>query len=160
MSSNLHARGTYLPSLYTLGVRGIATSYIRTSSYGDGNLCWMCQLYLGTYVHTLGVLHNSNHGWKWIHKSQMACGWGVCIISPSVFFVANFACSQSADYQCKVMIIPKEDLTKSGYKPEMKYKLSLTILLCFWLHDENRNLAIRVSFFNFVTYLKWQSSIR
>jgi hypothetical protein len=66
----------------------------------------------------------------------MVCGW-VCIISPSVFFVANFVCSQSADYPSKVMIIPNEDLTKSGYKPEMKYKLSSTILLCFWLHNEN-----------------------
>jgi hypothetical protein len=59
----------------------------------------------------------------------MACGW-VCIISPSVFFVANFVCSQSDDH-------PKGRLTNSGYKPEMKYKLSLTILLYFWLHDEN-----------------------
>jgi hypothetical protein len=67
----------------------------------------------------------------------MACGW-MCIISPSVFFVANFVCSQSADYPSKVMIIiPKADLTKSGYKPEIKYKSSLTILLYFWLHNED-----------------------
>ncbi len=130
MSSNLHARGTYLPSLYTLGVRGIATSYIRTSSYGCVSSIW---------VHTLAVLHRSNHGWKWIDKSEMACGW-VCIISPSLFFVANFVCSQSADYPSQVMIIPKEDLTKSGYKPEVKYKISLIILLYFLLHDENREI--------------------
>jgi len=55
---------------------------------------------------------------------------GVHNITTSVF-CSKFVCSQSADYPSEVMIIPKEDLTKSGYKPEIKYKLSLTILLYF-----------------------------
>jgi hypothetical protein len=34
-------------------------------------------------------------------------------------------------------IIPKEDFIKSGYKPDMKYKY-LIVLLIFWLLIENQ----------------------
>jgi hypothetical protein len=45
-------------------------------------------------------------------------------------FWGIFLCSQSGDY-------PWEDLAKSGYKPEVKFK-NLIILPYFWLHNENQ----------------------
>jgi hypothetical protein len=36
-----------------------------------------------------------------------------------------------------IILPPKEDLAKSGYKPEIKHK-SLIMLLYFWLDPENQ----------------------
>jgi hypothetical protein len=47
-----------------------------------------------------------------------------------VFSLGIFVCSQSGYH-------PEENLAKSGYKPDMKYK-PLIILLYFWLHTENQ----------------------
>jgi len=46
------------------------------------------------------------------------------------FFLAIFFCSQSGNH-------PSEEIAKSSYKSEIKYK-SLISLLYFWLHDENQ----------------------
>jgi hypothetical protein len=37
---------------------------------------------------------------------------------------------------------PWEDLAKFGYKPEIKY-ISLIILHCLWLHDENQTKSTK-----------------
>ncbi len=58
--------------------------------------------------------------------------------SSLVHFEGIFFWSQSGNHPQKdlekwVMVLPQEDLAKSGYKPNVKYK-SLIVLLYIWLH--------------------------
>jgi hypothetical protein len=56
-----------------------------------------------------------------------------------------FVCSQSGNHpqeDVKEMAITprKKDLVKSGYKPEVKYKSLIILLVYFWLYNEKPNI--------------------